>query len=233
MALLTNKDTDGGADFTTDFHLPTSKKALIVFTRNPELGKCKTRLAATIGDDSALAVYKFLLQHTVAITANLKADKFVFYSEDIHKNDFWNPEFFRKKLQTGQDLGDRMGNAFSEILNMGYEKAVIIGSDMYDLEQSDLENAFNMLDASDFVLGPATDGGYYLLGLKQLNKNIFRNKNWGTKTVLKDTLDDLTKENVGLLKERNDIDTFEDIKDEPVFRQFYSENTAHEMKNKL
>jgi rSAM/selenodomain-associated transferase 1 len=226
MAVLTNNDNDGGAEFATDFHFPTSRKALLIFTRNPELGKCKTRLAAAVGDDSALEIYKLLLQHTVDITKDLKADKFVFYSETIWKNDLWNLEIFRKKHQTGAELGARMENAFSDIFAMGYEKAVIIGSDMYDMDQADLEEAFSALETHDVVIGPAKDGGYYLLGMKKLNGFVFRNKEWGSKTVLKDTLEDLEKENVALLKERNDIDTYEDIKDDPVFRQFITKNNA-------
>ena len=226
MAILINKNNDGGAEFTANYHLPTSKKAIIIFTRNPELGKCKTRLANTIGDASALEIYKMLSQHTVEITKDLKADKFVFYSDSIWKEDIWNLETFRKKLQMGEELGARMENAFADIFEMGYEKAVIIGSDMYDLSQSDLEEAFSRLETQDFVIGPAEDGGYYLLGMKQLNGSIFRNKNWGTKTVLKDTLKDLEKENVAQLKERNDIDTYDDIKDEPAFRQFIAKNST-------
>lgn len=225
MAILTNKNNDGGAEFTANYHLPTSKMAIIIFTRNPELGKCKTRLAATIGDESALEIYKLLLQHTVDITEDLKADKFVFYSETIWKNDIWNLEIFRKKLQTGKELGARMENAFSDIFEMGYEKAVIIGSDMFDMNQSDLDEAFSTLENHDFVIGPAEDGGYYLLGMKQLNDSVFRNKEWGSKTVLEDTLKELVNENVALLKERNDIDTYDDIKDNPVFQQFVTKNS--------
>jgi rSAM/selenodomain-associated transferase 1 len=220
MALLTNKDTDGGAAFAANFHFPTSKKALLIFTRNPELGKCKTRLAKSIGAASALEIYKLLLQHTVAITKGLKTDKFVFYSETIWKEDIWKLETFRKKLQRGEELGARMENAFADIFEMGYEKAIIIGSDMYDLNQWDLEEAFSTLETRDFVIGPAEDGGYYLLGMKQLNGSIFRNKQWGTQTVLKDTLKDLEKENIVQLKERNDIDTYDDITNEPIFQQF-------------
>src|SRR5690554_224775 len=91
MALLTSKDTTSDKEMAFDFHFPTSKKALIIFTRNPELGKVKTRLAKSVGDESALNIYKFLVQHTVEVTKNLNVDKYVFYSEEIHKNDAWDP----------------------------------------------------------------------------------------------------------------------------------------------
>jgi len=203
-----------------DFYFPTSKKALIIFTRNPELGKVKTRLAKSVGDESALEIYKFLLKHTVAITKNLNVDKYVFYSENIHRDDIWNPEIFRKKLQTGTDLGEKMQNAFSELFEMGYEKVLIVGSDIFELGQSDIENAFEVLQTTETVIGPATDGGYYLLGMKELNATIFQNKNWGTSTVLEETLADLRQKKYVLLEERNDVDYFEDIKEIDAFQQF-------------
>lgn len=221
MGILSSKHTnDDDNQIASDFHFPTSKKALIIFTRNPELGKVKTRLAKSVGDESALEIYKFLLKHTVEITENLNVDKFVFYSENIHRDDIWDVDIFRKKIQSGNDLGEKMHNAFSEIFGLGYEKAVIIGSDMFDLNQKDLETAFDALQTNQLVIGPATDGGYYLLGMKELNKEIFQNKNWGTNTVLEETLAHLKEKNYVLLEERNDVDYFEDIKEIDAFQQF-------------
>ena len=224
MALLTSKDTNSDKEMAFDFHFPTSKNALIIFTRNPELGKVKTRLATSVGEESALDIYKFLVQHTVQITKNLKEDKYVFYSEEIHRNDAWDSDIFRKNLQSGDELGERMHNAFVEIFNMGYHCAMIIGCDMFDLEQTDLESAFEALKTNNYVIGPAMDGGYYLLGIKEPNHTIFQKKNWGTNTVLKQTLRDLQNERFLLLKERNDIDYYEDIKDMEVFQQFLPKN---------
>lgn len=220
MGLLSKKDTSDDNEMASDFHFPTSKKALIIFTRNPELGKVKTRLAKTVGDESALKIYKFLLKHTVELTKNLNVDKYVFYSENIHREDIWDADTFRKKLQSEGDLGEKMKNAFSEIFGMGYEKAIIIGSDMFDLNKNDLEVAFDSLQTNQFTIGPATDGGYYLLGMKELNSEIFQNKEWGTSSVLETTLKDLKDEKYVLLEERNDIDYFEDIKNVDEFQQF-------------
>lgn len=220
MALLKPQDTNSDKEMAFDFHFPTSKKALIIFTRNPELGKVKTRLAKTVGDESALDIYKFLIQHTVKVTKDLKVDKYVFYSEGIRKNDAWNVDVFRKKLQEGNDLGERMHNAFLEIFKMGYEKAVIIGCDMFDWEKKDLEAAFMGLNDFDFVIGPATDGGYYLLGMKHPKQILFQNKEWGASSVLEQTLIDLKGENYLLLKERNDIDHFEDLEGIEAFQRF-------------
>ncbi len=220
MGLLSSKDTSGDNEMAFDFHFPTSKKALIIFTRNPELGKVKTRLAKTVGDESALKIYKFLLNHTIEITEKLNVDKYVFYSENIYRDDIWNPDIFRKKLQNGDDLGEKMNNAFTEIFGMGYEKALIIGSDIFDLNKKDLDNAFDELQENSFVIGPATDGGYYLLGMKKLNSEIFQNKKWGTNTVLEDTINDLKNKKYILLEERNDIDYYEDIKEVDAFQKF-------------
>ena len=151
---------------------------LIIFTRNPELGKVKTRLAKTIGDDSALEIYKFLLNHTCKITSDLKASKQVHYSVKIRNNDLWDGTIYDKKQQVGDDLGLRMMHAFQQGFQDGFKKIIIIGSDMYDLSQQDIEKAFISLETHDFVLGPAEDGGYYLLGMKQLNDTIFLEKNW-------------------------------------------------------
>ncbi len=196
------------------------KNLLLIFTRNPELGKCKTRLAATIGDIAALNIYNFLLAHTVSVTKNLNSCKQVYYSDTIWEQDIWDPTDYQKKVQTGNDLGERMEHAFEDGFKMGFQKIVLIGSDLYDLEEADLEEAFTSLDDADYVLGPALDGGYYLLGMKQMNTKLFKNKKWGTAAVLENTLEDLKHEGVRLLKRKNDIDIFEDVKDVEAFQPF-------------
>jgi len=218
MGLFSTKDSDSNNELAFDFHFPSSKKALLIFIRNPELGKVKTRLSKTIGDDAALTIYTYLLQHTTTITESVKADKFVFYSEKIKKNDFWDNSIFRKKLQEGKNLGNRMENAFTELFLLGYEKAVIVGSDLFDLQAEHIENAFISLDNHDVVIGPAKDGGYYLLGMKRLHKRVFQNKKWGTETVRKNTLQDLQNESVFLLEELNDIDIYDDMKDNSTLK---------------
>ncbi|MFH4964846.1 TIGR04282 family arsenosugar biosynthesis glycosyltransferase [Gaetbulibacter sp. M235] len=224
MGLLNAKDSDSNNELATNFYFPSSKNALVIFTRNPELGKCKTRLAKTIGEKSALDIYKYLLQHTAKVSKKTEADKYVFYSENIIKQDFWKSEVFRKKLQYGYDLGARMENAFSELFQLGYEKVIIIGSDLLDLTSSHIEKAFSSLSKNDVVIGPAKDGGYYLLGIKKLHPTIFKNKAWGTSTVLKDTLNDIQNCTFDLLEELNDVDTFEDIKPYQELKKFYNTN---------
>lgn len=193
---------------------------LIIFTRNPELGKVKTRLSATIGNDAALNIYKFLLQHTVSVTKDLNVEKQVHYSEKVRTHDIWDNTIFHKKQQYGKDLGDRMEYAFQQGFKEGFENIILIGSDLYDISQLDLETAFNTLKNHNFVLGPAKDGGYYLVGMKMMKSKLFRHKKWGSDTVLKETLSNLKNESYQLLALRNDIDYFEDIKGIKVFQQF-------------
>jgi rSAM/selenodomain-associated transferase 1 len=198
----------------------TSKELLLVFTRNPELGKCKTRLAAKVGDQAALDIYTFLLRHTVEITAPLPMDIWVCYSEKIVEPDFWSTERYDKKLQQGNDLGLRMMHLFQEGFDAGYEKIGVIGSDMYHLNSQDLNAAFGLLTTYDYVLGPAEDGGYYFLGMKQFKKELFQDKVWGEDSVLLDSLNDLKKDTYTLLPTRNDVDYYEDIKDIEAFQPF-------------
>jgi len=216
--LQTNKTAKD--EKTIDFSLAKSKNLLLIFTRNPELGKCKTRLAAKVGDEAALTIYKFLLYHTVQITVNLYAKKTVYYSEEIWEDDIWENKVFDKKLQHGNDLGDRMANAFLDGFQQDFEKIIVIGSDMYDLSQEDLETAFKALDENDFVIGPAIDGGYYLLGMKHFIPELFQAKEWGTATVLQDTLSNLVAEKTALLVPKNDVDHYEDIKNIVAFAPF-------------
>ena len=198
----------------------TSNNLLLIFTRNPELGKCKTRLAATVGDKTALDIYKFLLNHTVTITKNLVLDKQVLYSEEIWEDDIWDSKKFTKKMQEGIDLGERMSNAFKNGFKAGYKKICVIGSDMFDLSENDIKKAFTSLNNHEFVIGPAEDGGYYLLGMTSLNEDLFQNKAWGTGNVLKHTLQDLKDKNYSTLATRNDVDLYEDIASIDAFQPF-------------
>ena len=217
---IINEKQDKYDKKTIHFTLVSSKDLLLIFTRNPELGKCKTRLAQTVGDETALEIYKFLLRHTVSITENLNTAKQVWYSEEIWEDDIWDETFYDKRLQKGSDLGTKMANAFQDGFTSGFDRIIVIGSDIFDLKQKDIENAFAQLDKNDFVIGPAQDGGYYLLGMKSFKAELFQNKNWGQQTVLKDTVDHLKNEKLAILEERNDIDVYDDIKDKEAFKHF-------------
>lgn len=188
------------------------KQALIIFVRKPEMGKVKTRLAADVGDEKALAIYKHLLQHTFNVCNQVNADKFVFYHEAIVEHDIWNAAGFSKKLQAAADLGEKMKIAFQELFSNGYKEVIIIGSDCLQLSSQIIEEAFSLLKIKDTVIGPAKDGGYYLLGMRTMHKFIFDNKKWSTGSVCSKTIAELEQRrlSVGLLPELTDVDTEED-----------------------
>jgi len=187
--------------------------ALIVFVRNAEIGKVKTRLAAQIGDQKAFDVYMSLLQHTHSIAITTDCDVRVYYSDYIPDVDLWDIGFCSKHLQTGNNLGNRMANAFEETFAAGYENVIIIGSDCPQLNSQHIQKAIDELRSAEVVIGPARDGGYYLLGMKQARPAIFENKLWSSAILFDQTIDDLIK--IGLswyeLPILADIDTVEDL----------------------
>lgn len=187
---------------------------LMVFVRNPQLGAVKTRLAATVGDELALEIYMELMRYTAEVTQKVLVDKKVLYSKKIEENDIWGKMNFSKELQTTGDLGQRMEKAFTTAFEQGYKKVLILGSDLYKLKASHIEKALQQLDEKEVVIGPAQDGGYYLLGFKKNIPELFCNKSWGTSKLLKETLNDLKTKSIALMEPLNDIDDFEDLKKE-------------------
>jgi glycosyltransferase A (GT-A) superfamily protein (DUF2064 family) len=119
------------------------RNKLIIFVKNEEAGRTKTRLAATIGDDAALEAYRKLLAYTFNQTKDLDAEKEVWYSRFKAEGDIWSRGDFSKKVQLGEDLGDRMANAFRDSFHQKkFEKVVIIGSDCAELTSEIIEEAF-------------------------------------------------------------------------------------------
>lgn len=189
-----------------------NNKHLIIFVKNKVNGKVKTRLAAGIGPDKAMEVYEQLLDHTHKATRCLACDKFVYFTEEVEKDSIWSDGNYQLRLQSGPELGERMFNAFNKQFAQGAEKVCIIGSDTFELSQDILKEAFSVLDKKDVVIGPAKDGGYYLLGMKELQPELFRNKAWSTESVCAQTIEDLDRLNLtySLLPVLNDIDHKED-----------------------
>jgi uncharacterized protein len=194
-----------------------SENMLMIFIKNPVLGKVKTRLAKSIGDKKALHVYHLLLDHTQKIACGINSDKAVYYSDYINDDDIWKNAEFQKSIQRGDNLGKRMSNAFLESFKMGYKRVVIIGSDCFELNEKIIADAFKILEESEVVLGPAKDGGYYLLGMRNYYGQLFENKIWSTKNVLLDTLLDLSNLNLSfkLLPTLSDVDDEKDLLNYP------------------
>ena len=192
----------------------TAADYLLIFARQPELGRVKTRLAQGIGAAAALAVYEELLAHTRAVAEAVPATTTVWLSEAPrpHLPDAW--PYFPQQAQPPGDLGQRMQHAFAAAFAAGAARVVIVGTDCPGLTAGHLTAAFAYLAAdADLVLGPATDGGYYLLGMKKLCPEVFRQKTWSTDSVLADTLADAERLGlaVQLLPPLRDVDTAEDL----------------------
>lgn len=186
--------------------------AIIIFQKTPELGKVKTRLAKTIGKAKALEAYQLLLQHTHEQVALVDADVFVYFEKEI------DPFFVRDQryvgvLQERGDLGQKMKTALQEVLADGYPKAILIGSDCPGLDAEVLEQAIHYLSSSDLVLGPAKDGGYYLIGMGQMYGTLFENMPWSTSEVFSKTLAEAKHLDleIALLRELADVDVYEDL----------------------
>lgn len=188
-----------------------AKNALIIFIKNPELGKVKTRLAKTVGAEKALAIYIALMEHTRKIAEALPVARYLFYSQEINQKDNWSSRRFHKDLQIEGDLGVKIATAFHTVFKEN-EKVVIIGSDCASLTPEIVQVAFDKLDEHPFVIGPAMDGGYYLLGMNQFSPEVFRDIEWSTESVFPTTVERI--ESLGktyhLLPTLSDIDYEED-----------------------
>lgn len=192
------------------------KRVLIIFAKEPKKGAVKTRLLEAFSEEKCLLLYKEFLRNTVDLARNIKC------SQRIIAYDSGNQmPLFLKKIagefefyqQEGSDLGEKMFNAFKSFSAKNI-KTVIIGSDSPYLPRVYLNKAFDELDKNDLVLGPAYDGGYYLIGLKRPCKKIFQNIKWSSRGVFKATLKKAKrlKKRAAVLDFWYDIDTPEDLK---------------------
>lgn len=183
---------------------------LIVFVKNPTPGQVKTRIARTVGDRKAVEVYQHLLRYTQTLVHGLHNQCVVYYGDFVNSDDGWNA--YKKYQQAGNDLGERMLNAFRDQFQAGAQKVVIIGSDCLDITSEHINQAFETLDQCDVVIGPATDGGYYLLGMTQLHPFLFEAMPWSHPELRQ--LTELSILQHGLtfsrLEELNDIDEWTD-----------------------
>ena len=188
-----------------------AKNALIIFIKNPELGKVKTRLAKTAGKEKALAIYIALMEHTRKIAEALPVERYLFYSQEINQKDNWQSDKFHKALQIEGDLGAKIATAFHTVFKEN-EKVVIIGSDCASLTPKIVQEAFDRLDKNPFVIGPAMDGGYYLLGMNRFSPKVFRDIEWSTDAVFPTTVERIEGMNqtYSLLPVLSDIDYEED-----------------------
>ena len=186
------------------------REVVLVFQKNEVLGKVKTRLAAGMGEPRALEIYRHLVQSTYSVLEHVAAPVWTYFSDFIPET--VNAPIEKSFVQEGRDLGERMAHAFASCFESGMDKVVLIGTDCPTLQSQHLNQAFEALTHSDLVLGPATDGGYYLIGMKRRADYLFEGIAWSTAEVLSQTLAVATAGGLHsiLLDELSDIDTQED-----------------------
>jgi rSAM/selenodomain-associated transferase 1 len=193
--------------------IPNSGRLLIIFSRNPAPGRVKTRLASTIGADKALQIYDILRSHTDKVTSAVDAHRAVYYSEFVPDHDLFLSCGTTGHLQEGNDLGEKMHRAFVKGFEERYRPIVLIGTDCLELSSAVIEQAFQQMMLHDAVIGPALDGGYYLIGLNRPFPGLFLNRQWSTPQVFRDTVETLEEHESDyfLLPALSDIDTFDDL----------------------
>lgn len=181
--------------------------AIILFTKAPIEGFCKTRLYDFLSPQNAANLQKHLIDKNLKIITKANAKTFIYVDG---KCEF---EGFDAQKQRGKDLGEKMHNAFEEVLNLRYEKVILIGSDLANLSLDILNLAFEILDTKDVVISPSSDGGYSLIGLKKPCFNVFELDEFSNSSVFDKTLKILKEENLSfdLVDEILDIDTIDDI----------------------
>jgi rSAM/selenodomain-associated transferase 2/rSAM/selenodomain-associated transferase 1 len=191
---------------------------LIVFTRYPEPGKTKTRLISALGEEGAAKLQKCMTEHMILtvkkLTVNFPLDTEIrFDGAHIHHMKKWLGSDFRFRQQGCGDIGMRMARSFADSFKEDADKVVIIGTDCPDITGEIIIKAFKMLTTHNVVIGPAADGGYYLIGLTKMIPTLFMNIEWGTDRVLKKTQKIIEHEGLhsAYLDELNDIDRPEDI----------------------
>ncbi len=192
------------------------KYMLGITIKFPEPGKVKTRLAKEIGRGEAARVCRVLAERVLENTRPSGGDyeRTIFFSPERMRNEFarWLKNE-RLLPQKGSDIGEIMCNALSDLFRAGAVKALIVGADIPDLNRSIIKRAFSELDHFDIVIGPAADGGYYLIGMKSLYPGIFRGIAWSTDKVLEDTVtliskSCLTYKKIAVL---SDVDSLQDL----------------------
>ena len=203
--------------------MPLGNAVLLVFARAPRPGQVKTRLIPHVGAERAAAIYRELLARTLqtALHAGFAAIQ-LWLAGDRHPyfDNIANGAALEIYQQQGADLGDRMQHAFARALKR-YRAAILIGSDCPVLTAGDLKQARHALRKNDIVLGPARDGGYYLIGLCKNSSTLFKGINWGRASVLSETRARIKALDwqLSLLTERWDVDDLQSLQDYLVLQE--------------
>ncbi len=193
--------------------MKSDQMRLAVFLKAPRAGAVKTRLAQAIGSRAALDAYQQMVDHLVEALQQIPKLQLRFTPDDAAAEvNRWRSPSWEVRPQGAGDLGQRLSAAFGELFSAGAERAVIIGSDCPWVTVQDIEEAWRRLADHDVVLGPAVDGGYWLIGLAQPQPALFENISWSSSDVFEQTLARATAAglNIALLRQLSDIDTVAD-----------------------
>lgn len=199
--------------------LKSSRNALIIFAKRPAPGQVKTRLSPPLSPEEAAELYRCMLEDILEkVSALSGVDKHIFYEPEELAAAFFAQAApgMTSTPQQGEDLGERMANAFAEMFDAGYEQAAVIGTDIPDIPLEYVAEALDRLasEGADAVFGPSKDGGYYLLAMRKLHAELFRGIRWSSGEVLEKSLERAKEAGIGvsLLPEWHDVDTAEDMK---------------------
>ncbi len=197
--------------------MPENGKCIAIFVKYPQKGKVKTRLAASIGHDSALKIYKKMAIRVVSQALKSKADVFIFFCPPgkEHLMRQWLGKQCTYLPQRGKGLGAKMKNCFKDIFEAGYDKAVLAGSDIPCLGANIINKSLAKLKTNKAVIGPAKDGGYYLIGFSKHGfcPAIFSGMKWSSNGVFKATMKVFKKNKIktAILPILSDVDTLEGL----------------------
>ncbi len=196
--------------------MPKSGNALVVMAKAPIAGEVKTRLVPPLSLDEAAELYRCLLFDLLESFASFEAaDRFIAFAPDDAAAWFNEiaPSGFACFPQRGEGLGKRMADIFERQFGQGYERVVIVGSDLPVFPTNILSDAFRTLERDHAVLGPARDGGYYLIGLNRMIPELFTDMPWGTARVFETTCGRLAGLGMkpAVMPEWFDVDTVEDL----------------------
>ena len=202
-----------------------TKQHLIIFTRYPEPGKTKTRLIPALGTEGAASLQRQMTEHTLFQVKQLQSTSAIsfevrFAGGNLQLMQDWLGSDLVYQPQGEGDLGKRMERSLSSAFQSGAEQAIIIGTDCPGINPQILASAFEQLHQCDLVLGPAIDGGYYLIGLRRSFCELFTNIDWGTNQVLQQTVNIAQKLNLSVvyLQALADVDRPEDL---PVWEKIF------------
>lgn len=167
------------------------KAALIILVHNPVPYDIKFGNTDIVTEGESSAMRRQLLMHTYRVTIDLDADKFLFTNDSSVQDEIFINSVYIKRLQRGRGFGEIIANAFETVFSLGYSKVVMIGSDSIEIEADHISHAIEHLKNYDVVIGPALEGGYYLIGMNKMHHVLFKHKAWNTPLLLQQTLEDI------------------------------------------